>query len=275
MFRRAAPTYGQVGPGFFSYFGRRLVTLAQIPVGARVLDVATGRGAVLVPAVEAVGPRGHVVGIDLAETMVHETSKALARLALPPSFELHTMDAEHLQFPDASFDHVLCGFGIFFFPQLDRAMSEFRRVLKPKGRLCVSTWGKRDDEHWGWFEDVVQSHLPAEAQPHHPHRLDAVPQPVFDTIEGLKAILTAGGFEDVQIAPETAEFVYSTSEEYWSTLWSHGTRLTLEEIERKEGTEGLQRFKMEVFGKLDRMTKADGLHEQFEALIGLATKPQE
>ena len=47
IFDRAATTYGQVGPRFFSHFGRRLVELAQIPGSAKVLDVATGRGAQL------------------------------------------------------------------------------------------------------------------------------------------------------------------------------------------------------------------------------------
>ena len=77
IFDRAATTYGQVGPRFFSHFGRRLVELAQIPGGAKVLDVATGRGALLFPAAESVGPHGHVTGIDISESMVQETAKEL------------------------------------------------------------------------------------------------------------------------------------------------------------------------------------------------------
>ena len=50
------------------------------------------------------------------------------------------MDAEQLDFADGSFDVVLCGFGIMFFPDQNRALSEFRRVLKPGGTLAVSTW---------------------------------------------------------------------------------------------------------------------------------------
>ena len=57
-FDRVAATYGRVGPRFFAHFGRRLVELAQIPAGADVLDVATGRGAILYPAAGRVGPRG-------------------------------------------------------------------------------------------------------------------------------------------------------------------------------------------------------------------------
>ena len=49
LFDRAANTFDHVGPRFFSHFGRRLVELAHIPIGAHVLDVATGRGAALFP----------------------------------------------------------------------------------------------------------------------------------------------------------------------------------------------------------------------------------
>ena len=69
IFGRAALTYDQVGPPFFPHFGKRLVDIAKISPGSKVLDVATGRGALLFPAAEAVGQYGQVVGIDLAETM--------------------------------------------------------------------------------------------------------------------------------------------------------------------------------------------------------------
>ncbi len=82
FFGRAAPTYGDVGPRFFSRFGRRLVEVARLPAGARVLDVATGMGAVLIPAAEAVGPQGQVVGIDLSPSMVEETRREIEKRAL-------------------------------------------------------------------------------------------------------------------------------------------------------------------------------------------------
>lgn len=272
LFDRVSATFDHVGPRFFSHFGNRVVELAQIPKGAHVLDAATGRGAVLFPAAESVGTQGYVIGIDLSEGMVQETAKELARLGISSNVEVRQMDAEHLQFPDESFDYVLCAFGIFFFPQLDRAMSEFRRVLKHNGRIVVTTWEKSWDEHWGWFDELVKTYLPPKPEASEPAESDSASQPVFDTPEGLETILNKAGFADIQIVFEAADFVYATEDEYWSTLWSHGARVSLEKIEQSTGTNGLQRFKSDVFKKAQTIRQTDGSHQLFPVLFALATK---
>ena len=272
LFDRVAATFDHVGPRFFSYFGHRVVELASIPNGAHVLDVATGRGAVLLPAAKCVGTQGHVIGIDLSEGMVEETAKELARLGLSPNIEVRQMDAENLQFPDESFDYVLCAFGIFFFPQLDRAMSEFRRVLKPNGRIVVTTWEKSWDEHWGWFDELVKAHLPPEPEASEPAESDSASQPVFDTPEGVEAILSKAGFAHIQTVFEATDFVYATEDEYWSTLWSHGARVSLEKIEQSTGADGLDKFKSDVFKKVQTIKQTDGIHQLFPVLFALATK---
>ena len=58
VFGRGADTYSQIGPQLFQYFGQKLVDYAEIPAGAKVLDVACGRGASLFPACERTGPQG-------------------------------------------------------------------------------------------------------------------------------------------------------------------------------------------------------------------------
>ena len=272
IFDRAATTYGQVGPRFFSHFGRRLVELAQIPSGAKVLDVATGRGALLFPAAESVGPHGHVTGIDISESMVQETIKELAGLELASNVTVRQMDAEYLLFPDESFDYVLCGFAIFFFPQLDRALAEFRRVLKPQGHICVTTWAK-PDESWNWFDEIVDAYLPPENEPPPLTDAAAVLQPVFDTPEGLQSILSKAGFANIRVLPESADFVYTSDEEFWATLWSHGVRGRLEKIKRVKGRAGLEMFKSDVFKKVAAIRQVDGLHKLLPVLVGLATKP--
>ncbi len=272
VFDRAATTYEHIGPRFFSHFGRRLVELIQMPIGATVLDAATGRGAVLFPAAEFVGTQGHVTGIDFSEMMVRETAREIAHLGALPNTEVHQMDAENLQFPDKSFDYVLCSFAIPFFPQTYLALSEFRRVLNPKGRIGVVTWDKALNEYWR-FDEIVKAYLSPEPEANQETKSNSLPQPVFDTQEGLRAMIDAAGFIDIQVISETAEFIYANKEEFWSTLWSHGMRGTLEKVEQVTGSDGLRRFKADVFKKAEAIKKTDGIHQLFPALFTLATKP--
>jgi SAM-dependent methyltransferase len=271
FFGRAAPTYGHVGPRFFTRFGLRLVEVARLPLGAHVLDVAAGRGAVLFPAAEAVGSQGQVVGIDLSPSMVEQTSREIEQRALS-NVSIQQMDAEHLQFPDESFDFILCGFAVFFFPQLDRALSEFRRVLRSQGCLVISTWGQHDDR-WKWYDDLFETYLPSPPDEQVPDNPPA-PRPVFNKPDGLVALLGGAGFTDVRVISDEADFIYSSAEEWWQTQWSHGARRGLEEIERNGGAELLERFRLDAFEKLQTIKQPDGIHEMFRALFAVATKPE-
>lgn len=270
VFSRGAATFGQIGPPVFPYFGHRLVELAQIQSGARVLDIATGRGAVFFPAAETAGSKGHVTGIDLSKEMVKETSREIERRALKNA-EVRVMDAEFLEFPNESFDFVFCSFSIFFFPQLERALSELRRVLKHGGRVAVSTWGP-DDQRIKWYRELVESYLPEK-------KTRSVPQskagPVFDTPEGLKAILASAGFTQIEILSESKEFSYTDEDEFLAVLWSHGARRNLEAIERKLGREGLQRFQAEASRHLKMMQQSGGITELISVLFGFAARPYE
>jgi O-methyltransferase/aklanonic acid methyltransferase len=136
LFNSVSPDYDS-GPGCFAHFGRRLVEVAGINAGARVLF----------PVAERVGAGGEVVGIDLADAMAHATSEEAASRGLKA--RVSVMDAEELTFPDESFDCVTCGFGIMFFPDQDRGLAQMRRVLKPGGCLAISTWrvAQGDDLH--------------------------------------------------------------------------------------------------------------------------------
>ena len=272
VFDRAASTYDRVGPRFFSHFGRRLVELAGIPKGAQVLDVATGRGAVLLPAAEAVGPHGQVTGIDLSPAMVRETAGEFARLA-QGNVRVCRMDAEHLELPDGSFDCVLCGFAVFLFPRLASGLAEMRRVLRPGGRIALTTWERSLDEDWAWFDRLVEANVPPEADAEETPGPSPPPSPELDDPDELVAVMEAAGFSDVRVITETADFIYPSEDVLWSSLWSHGARGQLEAVEEAAGPEGLERFKAAVFERLRTMNRPDGIHQRFPVLFTLAIKP--
>jgi ubiquinone/menaquinone biosynthesis C-methylase UbiE len=265
LFNRVASTYDRIGPRFFSHFGRRLVELAQIPNGADVLDVAAGRGAVLYPAAEQVGSHGHVVGIDLSAEMVRETAAEIKISGLKNATMLQ-MDAEQLDFPDASFDFVLCGLAIFFFPQPQRALNEFCRVLRPSGRVGVTTFAK-DSEDSDWFREILRSYSSQDSETDVKQKTAT---PALDTPAELEARLSNAGFESVEVVEEGVDLAYRNEEESWSSLWSHGARCDLEQMDLST----LERFKVDVFKKIQVFKRSDGIHvPRRRVLFALGIRP--
>ena len=97
---------------------------------------------------------GYVLGVDLSSAMIEVARQDLARLDLPASVEVRVGDAEDLDLPDDSFDLVVCGFGVFFFPDPAAAASEFRRVLRGGGRFAASTF-VGSGGGYPWISDVI------------------------------------------------------------------------------------------------------------------------
>lgn len=103
--------------------------------GKRILDLACGPGTLTYLLARDVLPGGDVVGIDLAPGMI-ELARREAPPDLPLRFEL--MDMEDLRFPDGEFDAAACGHGLSFVPDLLRALTEARRVVKAGSRMAAS-----------------------------------------------------------------------------------------------------------------------------------------
>ena len=265
VFSRSADTYDSVGPRFFAHFGRRLVEHAQLSRGARVLDVATGRGAVLFPAAEAVGAEGRIFGTDLSENMVGQASADIAQRGITNA-EVRLMDAEQLEFADETFDHVLCGFALAFFPQVERALSEFSRVLKSRGRVTVSTWAS-PDERWKWRGELLKKYLPVPSS-----GSSTITQPAFHTAERMEAIMDRAGVGDVRVIAEAPEFVFADEEAWWASSWSHGLRYDFERIEQHGGAEALRSFKDEAFEQLRAQKQPNGIPVILSVLFTLSTK---
>ncbi len=225
-----------------------------------MLDVATGRGAVLFHAAEQVGSGGQVIGIDLAQHMVLETARDI-KLQGVKNARVQLMDAEQLRFPDASFDVVFCAYALFFFPHIEQALSEFYRVLRPGGRLGVSI-PCGGDERWRWYGELLNAY----AERYH---FSTVTGRGFLRADTVKEMFSQAGFVDILNVSKQFDFVWTDEEEWWSTRWTDGSRFHLERMQ--PGV--LEQFKRNVFKKMQQLKQADGLHEIRTACSFLGTKP--
>ncbi|HEY1390275.1 MAG TPA: methyltransferase domain-containing protein [Ktedonobacterales bacterium] len=118
----------------------RLIALAHVTTGQRVLDVATGAGDPALTAARVVGPSGSVVGVDHAPQML-EMARQRATTAGLGNVTFLEGDAQRLDLPPQSFDAVLSRWGMMFFQPLVPALEGFRRVLRPGGYLAAAVWG--------------------------------------------------------------------------------------------------------------------------------------
>jgi ubiquinone/menaquinone biosynthesis C-methylase UbiE len=222
-YNAAADFYDASPLGFWDYFGRRTIELASLPSGSRVLDVCCGAGASALPAAEAVGPKGNVVGVDLANQLLESArTKAIQRRLGNVDFELGDMLS--LRFPVASFDAVVCVFGIFFVPDMARAVSELWSRVRPGGKLAVTTWGPNfcepaNDAFWCSIENV-RSDLYKGFNP-----WDRISDPA-----SLRKILDGAGVTSPKIIAENRFHPVTSPDDWWTIILGSGYRGTIEQL---------------------------------------------
>jgi len=219
VFDRSADVYDTAIP-FFARFGRRLVELAGVAPGDAVLDVACGRGASLFPAVDAVGPTGTVLGIDLAPSMVERVRADVAARGLGDRVDVRVGDALALDVDDDAFDVALSGFAVMLLPDPPRAVAELGRVVRAGGRVAVSmpTGG---GPNWSFLGELAAQFGPRATGP--------VPPPPGPPPD-LAALLAGAGLVDVEVVDETESFTFADTETWWRWMWSQGMRALLEAL---------------------------------------------
>lgn len=228
VFDRAAPSYDRTGVDYFTPMGQALVELTGVRPGDRVLDVGSGRGACLYPAAGAAGPGGVVLGTDLAPGMVRETAREVAARAVPAT-HLAVMDAEAPALRDGAVDVVLAGLCLFFLPDPRRAVRRYAEVLRPGGRLGVSSFSE-DDTRWKPVFDAIRPYVVARDDGSEARRPGDEDDSPFRSEEALEEMLRECGFADVrsEVRPFTACF--SGPDQWWTWSWSHGQRAMWERI---------------------------------------------
>jgi SAM-dependent methyltransferase len=114
----------------------RLLDLAEVSPGSRVLDIAAGTGGQTLQAAHRAGPSGHVLAADISAPMLEVLTKT-AREAGQTNVETRVMDAQRLDLASESFDAVICRHGLMLFPDQPRALAEMCRVTRTGGRVAV------------------------------------------------------------------------------------------------------------------------------------------
>lgn len=226
-YNAAADTYDAEPLSFWDYFGKRTVDRLQLREGDHVLDVACGSGGSAIPAAQAVAPTGTVTAVDLAERLLAlAQAKAFQTNLGNIRFQLGDMLA--LDQPDGKFDGVICVFGIFFVPDMVAAVRELWRMVKPGGKLAITTWGKDLFEPGNSvFWNSIKTVRPELERAFNPWDRISEPKP-------LQEMLRQAGVEIADVAVENRLHRIIRPEDWWMIVCGSGYRGTLEQLNEKD-----------------------------------------
>ncbi len=115
-----------------------LIDSLQLSGNEHVLDVASGTGEPGLT-LSALLLQGRVTGTDLSENMVDIANEHAEQRSIS-NYQSQVSDASDMPFKDDTFDHIICRYGIMFFPDVETGLREMARVLKPGGKLTVAVW---------------------------------------------------------------------------------------------------------------------------------------
>lgn len=236
----AADHYDAPQLGFWDRAGKRSVQALGLSNGARVLDVGCGSGMSAIPAAEAVGSAGSVLGIDLAEPML-ELARQKARQRGLAQACFRKQDMRYLNFSNEEFDAVISVFSLFFVADMPAFVGELWRMVAPGGKLSITTWGPRvlqpAAEMW-WH--AVSMERPDLVQGFRPW--DAINEPA-----ALTALLVDAGLPAPEIH-ETADCQPMQSpEDWWPMVLGSGFRWSADML----GPEAAQRVKAACLQAID------------------------
>ena len=201
----------------------KIVDLAEIKPGDKVLDIATGIGEPAVTAAKKVLPNGKVVAIDISPQMLAIARTRTKSLGLDSIMEFRESDGEKIDLPDQTtkFDAILSRFGLMFFPNLSFALVKIRHLLITNGRLSAAVWSTPSkvpliDLAFASVRKQINAPAPPPGTPG--------PFALADT-ETLKQLFSQAGFKDIKVDILQVTFEFDSPESYTKHIQQTATRI--------------------------------------------------
>lgn len=192
--------------------GEALMEVLNVRPGERVLDVASGTGEPALTLARRMMGSAEIIGTDSAEPMAQVAQGKVEREGLA-NIRFQAMAAESLDFADASFDKVLCRFGVMLFEDPQQGLNEMCRVLKPGGSVALAVWGTPETmPTMYWSYQVLKDKLPEALHPP-VHKVTSLGAPGL-----LEEMMAQAGFADIAVVTRAFDYRFPSFDAFWDTL---------------------------------------------------------
>ncbi|HSE87074.1 MAG TPA: methyltransferase domain-containing protein [Candidatus Binatia bacterium] len=242
-----------------------MLDLANIQVGDRVLELATGMGDLAIMSARRVGPNGYVLATDISANMLDLAAETLREASLT-NVETRVMDAENLDVAPDSFNVALCRSALMLFPNAAKALAGVYRALKPAGRFVVTVWSTAETNPFHGMPLAIVSRLAKVPLP-------APGQPGLFALSGqgvLEECYTKAGFRDVAVRAVSVQRRFPSTAEALSAMKESFPRL--QTLLTKLSDADRQLAWSEIERQLTQFDGPSGFNAPGEWLVGVGTK---
>jgi ubiquinone/menaquinone biosynthesis C-methylase UbiE len=243
----------------------RLIELADVREGYRILDVATGTGEPGLTAARKAGPHGHIVATDLSREMLAVARARAAESALS-NIDFLQLDADALCFPPASFDAALSRWALMYLTDVRGTLCELGEILVSGGRLAIAVLGARENSSVSLTVDVVRQALRTPALP-----ADTPDAFRFADESILADLLRETGWRDVATERLAVRFSFASAQDY--AQWCAETQAPILGLlahqppqQRRDAIEAIVHFAQQ------RSDANGAVHMSLESVLAVGTR---
>lgn len=262
VFDTIASGYDHVALRFFSFAADRAVKILNPRPGQKILDIATGTGAIAIACAQTVRPDGRVIAIDLSQAMLDMALKNSQRMGLN-NVDQFQMDADSLEFRKNYFDHSVCSFGLFFLPDMQKTLAEWIRVTKPGGKIVFTSFSEAS------FDPMVKLLV---------EQLEFLGVEMNNRQFATQRLSNPGvcldlmreaGLESVGVDTEQVGYHLQCIDDWWAVVWNSGMRGLVQQL-----SDDLQvEFKKQHLESVQSLFVEKGLWLNVEVLVSQGKVP--
>lgn len=267
--RKATPkqTFDTVSGGydggslrFFPQSAQRMVALLDLRGDERVLDVACGTGHSALAAAQMV-PNGRATGVDFSAGMLDQARRKAAAQGIG-NVDFLERDMTALGFAADTFDVAVCAFGIFFVGDLDTQLAHVASVVKPGGKVMISSF--QEGRYFHPLREMMLARLSAHAI--------ALPPAIWQRVgneAGCTALFDRAGLTNVRVEARNDGYYLDGAQRWWDVIRNAGLRRLVGLLPE----DARERFQREHLEEVEALATKDGIWLDVGVLYIVGTRP--